>query len=257
MPPESKQHKDLKTIMESKLREWFGSTIREYNMFGYRLDVYAITPTKVIIHIEIIWSKGQYDHDMIILQRSDADIKVIVAGNNILQDVSKVRDYTKFAIKQTSEGRTIHSEMLSGNKILNNPSYVENELKQIFNDLIKNAEKHTSINKILLNVIEELKLNKNKLMSLYTSGQTTYITHLLQTEMWDAYKQKIGEVSYTNVEALSKIYHKLRMLNQSITNLITVVNYSRPPFPRLREICSETTQEIDKWIKDIQSYLLK
>lgn len=114
MCPESYQHDELKRLMESKLSEWSGVSIREYYMDGHRLDIYAITSTKISIYVEIIWSKGQYESDMIMLQRSDADIKAIIAGPKVLEDESKVRDYTKFAIIQTRGGRTIPNEMFSG-----------------------------------------------------------------------------------------------------------------------------------------------
>ena len=254
MCPESYQHDELKRLMESKLSEWFGVSIREYYMDGHRLDIYAITSTKISIYVEIIWSKGQYESDMIMLQRSDADIKAIIAGPKILEDESKVRDYTKFAIIQTRGGRTVPNEMLSGERILNEPSYVDSELKGIFIELLSQAERRISISKILSYITIELQANKEKLMSLYSSGQTTYIAYLLQTDMWDVYKDRIGEVSFTNIEALSKIYHSIRTLNQSIISLITVVDYSRPPFPQLKKIRNETSKAIDKWIEEIKPY---
>ena len=255
MCPESNQHDELKRIMESKLSEWFGVSIREYYMNGHRLDVYAITSTKISIYVEIIWSKGQYESDMIMLQRSDADVKVIIAGPKVLEDESKVRDYTKFAIIQTRDGRAVHNEMLSGEHILNEPGYVDSELKGIFIELLSQAEKRISISKILSHITVELQANKKKLMSLYNSGGTTYIAYLLQTDVWEVYKHRIGEVSFTNIEALSKIYHSIRTLNQSIISLITVVDYSQPPFPQLKKIRYETSKAIERWIEEIKPHL--
>jgi len=112
---------------------------------------------------------------------------------------------------------------------------------------------------MLSNIKTELEANKVKLMDIFRSGQTSYITHLLQTEVWDSNKDKIGDESFTNIEALSKIYSNLKTLNKSIEGSLSTpikeLDYSRPPFPRLREICEKTSKDIEKWVEYIRSYI--
>ena len=149
-------------------------------------------PNKNSIYVEIIWSKRQYERDMISLQRVRTDIKVIVAGPKVLEDKLKKRDYVKFARKQIEDGIIVHPEMLSGERILQDDNYSDFELKGIFDVLMAQAERHTSIYKMLSNIISELQGNKETLRTLFVSGKTSYMADLLKTNLWDIYKVKIG-----------------------------------------------------------------
>lgn len=248
MSPESREHDKINRLVASKLSEWFGATIREYNMYGHRWDVYSITPSRISIYVEVIWSQGQYKSDMIMLQRSDADVKVIISGPKVFTNKSIVKDYTKFAIIQTREGRVVPPEMVSGERMLQDLNYIDNELKSIFFELISQAEKRTSISKLLLLLASELENNKSKLLKLYSSGGISYLAHTLQTGVWDLYKDRLGEISYAGIETLTQIYHNIRILNQSIIPLMSMVDRSAPPFPELRKLRDKTSENIDTWM---------
>lgn len=144
--PESPEHHNLKKLLENKMKEWFGASISEYPSAGHDLDVFAITPSKVSIYIEIIWShsKAQFLSDINMLQQSDANIKLVVASKEILVNRYMVREFTNTVIAQRKEGKVIHYEMLDGLRILNDNKYVDETLRTL-----------------ILNMMEQVKLNKD------------------------------------------------------------------------------------------------
>jgi len=138
MCPESVQHQEIKNIMEEKFRNWYGASINEYYDSGHELDVYAITPNNVKIYLEVIWnpSLSHVRSDMLILERSEAEVKIVVANPEIIQDSSLVREYNKSVMSLRKKGVKIWGVMLNGVRILENPGYVDIEVKQIIDSLL-------------------------------------------------------------------------------------------------------------------------
>ena len=144
--PESTQHKEIKKLLETKLKDWFGLSITEYQSSGHESDVLGVTSDGLKIYIEVIWahSQSQFHKDMSMLQQSDADVKLVVGSPKILNDASMVREFTKVAISETEKDHCIHPEMLDGEKILSDSKYVDIDLKEILKSLVDKASRKLS-----------------------------------------------------------------------------------------------------------------
>lgn len=134
MSPESTEHYNLKKIFEDKLRSWYGASIDEYYDRGHILDVYAITSSGLKIYVEIVWSN--FKNDMLILERSEADIKVVIANPSILKNKNLVKDFNKTVMSQRGRGVKIWGVMINGERILSEPTCIDSEIRQIFDALI-------------------------------------------------------------------------------------------------------------------------
>jgi hypothetical protein len=127
---ETEEHSKLKETLRIKLAEWFkGVTLKEYMVAGYEADVYGVTQDKKIIHIEIIWSPGQYTKNMISLLISDAHAKIAVFSSSTLRKFQ--RDYSKVRLEQLKKG-FYFSRPIDGTRILENDvSYIKAVHKEI------------------------------------------------------------------------------------------------------------------------------
>ena len=145
--PESETHRALKQLLKRKMKEWFGASIQEYASSGHELDVVAVTSSGVTIYIEVIWahSKTQFLSDINMLQQSDAHVKVAVVGPEILTDSEMVREFEKVVISQRRQGKTIHEEMLDGQRILEDSEYVDSDLRRLFENLVTQTTRPTSV----------------------------------------------------------------------------------------------------------------
>jgi len=132
-PSESSQHRKIKDIIHTKLKDWTGATLREYPSSGHMLDVYAVTPTGISIYVEIIWSSSRtnFFRDMSMIQTSDANVKLVVVNPKILVNEEFQRQFEKVAISQRRLNFAMHGSFIDGEKILNEPDYLETELKKI------------------------------------------------------------------------------------------------------------------------------
>ena len=130
--PESKEHRKLKEIMKTKLREWLkGLNLKEYLVAGYEADVYGVTQDKTIIHTEIIWSPSEYGKNIISLLISDADVKVAVFSPQALLKFE--RDYNKVRLEQMKKG-LFFSKPIEGVRLLENDI---DYIKTIRNEIVQ------------------------------------------------------------------------------------------------------------------------
>lgn len=136
--PESDTHRALKQLLDRKMKEWFGASIQEYPSSGHEFDVLAVTSSGVSIYIEVIWahSKTQFLSDVNMLQQSDAHVKVAVVSPDVMTDSEMAREFGKVVISQRRQGRTIHGDMLDGQRILEDPKYVDSDLRRLFENLV-------------------------------------------------------------------------------------------------------------------------
>lgn len=130
---ESAQHKQIKEMIGKKLKEWTGATLQEYPSSGHKLDVFAVTPTGISIYVEIIWSSSRVNffRDMNMIQTSDANVKLVVVSPKIKSKAEFQREFEKVAISQRRLNFAMHGNLIDGEKILNEPEYLETELKRI------------------------------------------------------------------------------------------------------------------------------
>lgn len=153
--PESDTHRALKQLLEGKMKEWFGASIQEYPSSGHELDVVAVTPSRVTIGVEVIWthSRNQFLYDINILQQSDAHVKAVVVSPEIMTDNEMVRMFRKVVISQRKEGKAIPGDMLDGQRILRDPGYVDSDLRHLLEDLVAQRDSAASRRRFIIGSI--------------------------------------------------------------------------------------------------------
>jgi hypothetical protein len=126
------------------LKQWVGATLQEYQSSGHELDVLAMTPDGISIHVEVIWfaSLQNFYRDMFMIQNSDANIKVVVANPRLLADEKCQRIFEKAVIAQRKLGVAMHGELVDGERVLSDKAFVESELKAIILKLIEHVQKY-------------------------------------------------------------------------------------------------------------------
>lgn len=144
---ESEEHKKIKTLIYDRLKQWTGATLQEYPSSGHELDVLAMTPDGISIYVEIIWSESlqNFYRDMSMIQSSDANIKLVVVSPKVLANEKCQREFEKVAISQRKLGFAMHGELVDGNRIISNNSYLENEFKAVVLELINHVQKHGKV----------------------------------------------------------------------------------------------------------------
>ena len=155
---ERDEHKLIKKIMMHQLKEWFnGCTILEYPHSGHELDVYSVLP-EISIAVEVIWtdSPTHFYKDINILQSSDANVKIVIVNPKILLKENLLRHYEKVAVGETNKG-FILSEMIDGQRIIDDKEFLEKDLKNIVLNLIS---KSPSIKNKFLNELNILGISK-------------------------------------------------------------------------------------------------
>jgi len=137
---ESVEHRKIKDVISVKLKEWLGASIKEYPSSGHLLDIYAVTPGGISIYIEIIWSSSpqNFFRDLNLIQQSDANIKLVIASPQVLKNTHFCREFSKVVVAQRRFGVMMYGELLDGQKILENPEYLEKTVKKIVLDFIHN-----------------------------------------------------------------------------------------------------------------------
>jgi len=133
--------------MREYLKEWTGATLQEYQSSGHELDVLAMTPDGISIYVEVIWSASlqNFYRDMLMVQNSDAAVKIVIANPKLLADAKIQRIFEKVAIAQRKFGVAMHGELIDGERVLLEKAYVQNELKTAILALIEHVQKHGKI----------------------------------------------------------------------------------------------------------------
>ena len=139
---ESLQHRKIKETVCEKLKEWTGATLQEYQSSGHELDVFAVTPTGISIYVEIVWSssRSNFFRDMTMIQSSDADVKLVVVSPKILNNDKYQREFKKVAISQRRLNFAMYGDFIDGERMLNEPDYIETEIKGIVLGLLKHVQ---------------------------------------------------------------------------------------------------------------------
>jgi hypothetical protein len=139
---ESTEHKKIKEIISTKLKEWIGASLQEYPSAGHELDVFAVTSNGISVYVEIIWSpsKQNFYRDLSMVQQSDANIKLVIVSPEILTDEDYQREFSKVAISERRKGIAMHGELINGAKILSDTKYLDVEFKDIILSLIEQVQ---------------------------------------------------------------------------------------------------------------------
>jgi len=138
---ESLEHRTIKNIISTKLKDWIGASLQEYPSAGHELDIFAVTLNGISIAIEIIWSptKQNFYRDLNIIQQSDANIKLVIANPDIIAKDEYQREFSKVAVAQRRKGILMHGELINGQKIVQDTAFLETEFKDIILYLIQSA----------------------------------------------------------------------------------------------------------------------
>lgn len=141
MSGETEQHRKLKEVMRKKLENWFGASIVEYPSSGHELDVFSVSPKGIKLMVEIMWTPTptNFYRDLSLLLQSDAKIKVLVVNKSIFSNPKLVREFQKARISEITKGCKV-SNMLDGNRILEDENYVESEMYEHLKALIDESE---------------------------------------------------------------------------------------------------------------------
>lgn len=130
--------------MGDYLKQWVGATLTEYQSSGHELDILAMTPDGISIYVEVIWSASlqNFYRDMFMIQNSDANVKVVIANPKILADEKCQRIFEKAAIAQRKLGVAMHGELIDGERVLSDKTFVEGEIKAIILRLIEHVQRY-------------------------------------------------------------------------------------------------------------------
>jgi hypothetical protein len=180
--------------MEEKLRTWYGASINEYYDSGHELDVFAITNSGVKIYLEVIWhpSLSHVKSDLLILERSESDVKIVIANPEIIQSSSLVKEYNKSVMSLRKRGVKIWGVMLNGVRVLDDPIYVDIEIKQVIDSLLAELESFQEYNYEvdLYEILERdgirERINKAPLVEILigSTSQPSYWLQPSQLNLW-------------------------------------------------------------------------
>lgn len=142
MSSESAEHKRIKDLVCERLKEWTGATLSEYPSSGHRLDNFAVSIDGISIYAEIIWSESaqNFYRDISMVQTADANIKLVIASPKVLENDKYQRTFEKVVISQRRLGFAMHGEMINGKKVIEDPAYLDVEVKGIVLDLLKTVK---------------------------------------------------------------------------------------------------------------------
>ena len=93
------------------------------------------------------------------------------------------------------------------------------------------------------------------MVGLYVSRTADYTAYMLKTTVWEIYKEKLGDASIENVSKLTDIYHNIMLINDNIKHIARPGEH--PMAERIRQIISDTSKDIDEWIKIIKDFYEK
>ena len=135
---ESKEHRQIKSILKKKLDEWLKASIREYETSGHRADIYAVTNDGITIDVEVIWSPKMVDKDIILLHEIQTDVKIMIVNPVIMNNGKYKRRLEKLIIDHAKK-RIAISKLINGSRVLKDPTFVDGELKDDVFKLIEEA----------------------------------------------------------------------------------------------------------------------
>jgi len=139
---ESSEHRKIKEIISSKLKEWTGASLQEYYSSGHELDVVAVTPEGISIYVEIIWTATltNFLKDMNMIQQSDAKIKLVVANPKIISSDEYQREFSKVAVSERRKGFMMYGELINGVRLVEDSDYLDETFKKIVLELIEKQQ---------------------------------------------------------------------------------------------------------------------
>ena len=142
MTNETAQHRQLKEIVLSSLKEFCGAGLAEYPHCGNVNDVYAVTSDNIRIFVENVWTstENHFYHDLVALQRSDADVKILIVNPRILGNDTMKREFVKTKFREIERGVVI-PDMIDGYLILENSQFVNEGLRGIVEKSVEEARR--------------------------------------------------------------------------------------------------------------------
>lgn len=123
------------------MKDIYGIGLKEYPSSGHFNDVFIITPNRIEIFVETIWTstKSNFQRDLNILHRSTASVKILIVNPNILKNTSLRKDFEKTRISERQRGIAI-SDMIDGSQILNDPEFVNVRFVEIVKELVNDVQ---------------------------------------------------------------------------------------------------------------------
>lgn len=143
--PETNEHKKIKEIVLKSMKELFGAGLTEYAHTGHVNDVYVVTNDGIKIFVETVWTstRSNFERDLNILHRSDADVKILIVNPEILAKEEFVRSYEKTKLSERAKGIAI-SNMIDGSQIIYDPNFVNNNFRKTVQELVNTIREHNS-----------------------------------------------------------------------------------------------------------------
>lgn len=140
--PETKEHSRIKSILTSRLKEWFGASISEYPSSGHEMDVFGTSINGISVYIEVVWSDSRvhFFKDLTMMLESDADVKIMVGSPNVLANSEYSREFSKAALAQRRQGTHFPGQMIDGARVLTDEAFVDSELKDIIVSMVGAAK---------------------------------------------------------------------------------------------------------------------
>jgi len=140
MAPESEEHMKIKKFVLDKLRKMYGSGLKEYPDEGTITDIMAVTSDGISIFVENVWTstKSNFQRDLNILHRSNANVKIFIINPEILSKKSLEREFEKTRMTEIKKGYHVY-KMIDGSRRLNDPQFVEINFCKIVEELVSDA----------------------------------------------------------------------------------------------------------------------
>ena len=123
----------------------YGSGLKEYPDSGHLNDVYVVTIDGVKIFVENVWTstRTQFEKDLNILHRSDANVKLLIVNPDILSNEKLTRSYEKTKLSERAKGTAI-SDMIDGSRIMYDPDFVNNDFRRTVQKLVTEIRERKS-----------------------------------------------------------------------------------------------------------------
>jgi hypothetical protein len=146
--PETNEHKTIKEIVLKSMQELFEAGLIEYAHTGHVNDVYVVTNEGIKIFVETVWTstRSNFERDLNILHRSDADVKLLIVNPEILAKEELFRSYEKTKLSERAKGIAI-SNMIDGSQIIRDPNFVKNMFQKIVQELVSTIRERNSQSK--------------------------------------------------------------------------------------------------------------
>jgi hypothetical protein len=141
---ETEGHKQAKYLLASKLQDWFGVALTEYAADGHKADTFSVTTSGIEIFAEVIWdaSESNVNRDIVLIQRSNAKVKLLVVNPAILEKEALVREFQKTIASERTKG-TVFVGPIDAGKLLTDSGYVETEFKTLVKAAVESACKNS------------------------------------------------------------------------------------------------------------------